>query len=106
MNIKFQDENSASAALAQTLQSPNVLDAFVDLLVRSGMLPLDMDRQQRRIEILHPTDTGKEIDILIHDEALAIVIECKVNDSQKPFQLRSYSDYWFRRTGTRPRLIW
>ncbi len=59
-----------------------------------------------RIELFQPTDRGQEIDLLLRAGAHAVIIECKVLDSQKVYQLMSYRDFWRRTHREEPTLVW
>src|SRR6516162_636089 len=103
--IHNRDEDSASAALSELLvRSPQALKAFCDLVEPGG--DWSCSYQTLTIENQHRTDRGRKLDILIRNGNRAIIVECKVLDAVKPFQLRTYYEYWLDKTGVEPLLVW
>ena len=103
--INDRDEDSASAALSDLfVRCPQASKAFCDLVDPGGAW--FRSHQALQIENQHRTDRGRKLDILIRNGNRAMIVECKVLDSIKPFQLRTYYDYWFDKTGIEPLLVW
>ena len=103
--IKYQDENSASAALSQLLRQSSIARQVFWKLVRLEAAPPELP-DGVSIDHLHLTDQGREIDILLHLGSFGVIVECKVNDSKKPYQLDAYVDYWRRTHKKLPHLVW
>ncbi|MEY4939458.1 MAG: hypothetical protein RIQ93_1193 [Verrucomicrobiota bacterium] len=103
--IKYQDENSASGALAELLRSsPGARKVFWRLARKPSVLtdlPADLV-----VDHLHLTDQGREIDLLLHAGHFGVIVECKVRDGKKPYQFDAYVSYWRRRHSTAPHLVW
>src|SRR3954466_12001104 len=97
-DILCHDEDSASAALSRLfIQCPRALAVFCNLVNPGG--DWWTSGPPPEVENQHPSPGGRKIDILIRNRDRAIIVECKVLDAVKPFQLRTYYDYWFDRTG-------
>jgi hypothetical protein len=103
--IQTQDEDSASAALSTLLvRCPQALATFCEMVDPVGVWAKSVS--QLVVENQHRTNTGRKLDILIRNGNAAMIVECKVLDSVKPFQLRTYYDYWLAETGVAPLLVW
>lgn len=46
------------------------------------------------------------MDLVVHDGRNAVIIECKVNDVQKVYQLEKYHNYWLTAHGVEPAIFW
>ena len=102
---KTVTEDQLSESLTHLLQElPAALDTFLMMAVPKGTKVPSI----RLLEISnqHRTDNGRRIDILISHESFGVVVECKAGDPQKPYQLEQYSNYWKRRFGCPPLLVW
>lgn len=90
--IVRRNENSASGALVRLFQlSPSAWRAFLTLLPRDFVTKY-LSMAHVEFKHLHGTDRGREIDILARSGREGLIIECKVDDAQKPFQLEHYRD--------------
>ena len=104
-DILYQDENSASGALAQLLRtSPCARQAFWKI-ARGPTAPENLPAKLV-IDHLHLTDQGREIDLLLHGGDFGVIVECKVRDGKKPYQFDAYVAYWRRTRSTEPHLVW
>jgi len=104
-NILYRDEDSASAALTKLfIRCPAALNVFCKLVDPGGVFLNPGSKLE--VENQHRTNRGRKIDILVREGYRAIIVECKVLDSVKPFQLRTYHDYWLDKTGIAPLLVW
>ena len=103
--ILHQDENSASAALSTLIGGSSVAQSvFLQLIL--GEKPPSCYRGKPSIQHLYNTGIGCEFDLLIQFGRHALIIECKVRDSQKVYQLETYRNYWLRTHKTDPVLVW
>jgi hypothetical protein len=103
--IRYHDEDSASAALSSLfVHCRAALMVFCKMVDPKGVWRESASRLM--VENQHRTERGRKIDVLIWAGDRAIIVECKVLDSVKPFQLRTYHDYWFDKTGNAPLLVW
>jgi hypothetical protein len=101
----YSDENQTSAALVDLLKSsPSVKLAFCELVLARKLSA----EATRRLEVTnqYPIHLRKHIDILISDaKRLAIIVECKIRDSIKPYQLEDYYQYWREKHGYDPEVV-
>jgi len=61
-------------------------------------LPLHVENQ-------YPFPDGK-IDLLLHADSDGIIVECKVADRPKIYQINRYHAYWLRTRGSDPAIFW
>jgi hypothetical protein len=103
--IAFKDENSATEKLSiLIMRSGAARRAFLKLVFPCS-IPRNLEGEIT-IHHLHPTDRGKEIDLLLERDGYAVIVECKVRDNQKVYQLEQYREYWRRTRQKDPVLVW
>ncbi len=104
MNTHFQKEDPTTERLADLLNAHrSVCNAFVS--IRDGKLKWAIDNPTLSIQT-QVSIPGGRIDMLLSDGPRAIIIECKVKDRQKVYQLEKYHEYWSSMHGIEPQLFW
>jgi hypothetical protein len=99
-------EDPLTEALADILHSDEtILRHFLRFLFPReeeadawSRLPLCVEKQ-------HWFPDGK-IDLLLHANSDAIIVECKVAERPKTYQIDRYHAYWLRTRGTAPAIFW
>lgn len=106
MTIENEDEDSATEALCLLLKkSDRARKVFLHLVFGPNLPACFVGEME--VEAFHLTDRGQEIDLLLHAGPNAVIVECKVGDTQKVYQLASYRDYWVRKyRHSKPSLVW
>jgi hypothetical protein len=101
----FSSENKVTEALWKLLRSSSASRVCFLKLIVGGKVPRPFTGEFE-LHFRSKTDRGQEIDLLLVNGADAVIVEAKVGDSQKVYQLESYRDFWIRTQGKTPRLIW
>jgi hypothetical protein len=98
-------EDAVTAKLATLIGSDEkAKQLFLNFLFDAATAE-QFSRHQLIVESQHRTSHGK-IDLLLYDSTVGIIVESKVRDRQKVFQLQSYYDWWLGRTGKPPFVFW
>lgn len=101
----LQNEDAASAALTELLSSqPRALEVFCALCAPEQKLS-KQELRSLTVETQHRTDQNRRLDIIVHRGTFAIIVECKVGDRFKPYQLEHYKEYWEDKTGKTPHVV-
>ncbi len=98
-------EDETTEQLAKILNfHPGILDSFLRLLkLPPGEFAFNTPNVEVKTQVSIP---GGRIDLLLKCGSNAVIIECKIGDRQKRYQLAKYHDFWLNTFGKRPYLIW
>ncbi len=99
------NENSASEALSKLLSdSIDARRAFLKIALPKLRIP---EKQLSRVEVKHRHRIRHgEIDILLHEGALGVIVECKVASHKNAYQPERYRRDWKEKFGTEPYFVW
>jgi hypothetical protein len=99
-------EDPLTEPLGALLRSDEaILRHFLRFLFRREEEAAAWSRLPLHVETQHSFSDGR-IDLLLHADSDGIIVECKVAERPKIYQIDRYHAYWLRTRGTAPAIFW